>query len=517
MQKYSNTQIVDAVVIGTGAGGAPIIARLAKAGLSVVALEAGKFWDHKKDFATDEREQRKIYWNYERLSAGEDALAFGRNNSGIGVGGSTLAYTAYTPRPHPDDFTLYSDFGVGKDWPIGYKDLEAYYDELEEFLGVSGPTPYPWGPERNSGYPLPPNKINGAAQLMERGCEKLGIKTSPAATAILSAPDHKNAIGERQACINRGFCEAGCSTGAKASTDVTFIPLAIKHGAEIRTECFVSRLVVEDDTITTVNYLVDGQEKSQACRNVFLCGGSVETPRLLLMNDLANSSGQVGKNFMANVGLQLWGEFEALVHPYKGVPASLISEELRRPKDVDFASGYLLQSIGIMPLTYASQLTRATGIWGAELREKIARYNYVAGINIHGECLPSEHNYLELSSEKDELNLPKPRIFFSNGENEKKIAAHAEHYMQKIWKEAGAKNIFKVSRNSHLIGTCRMGNEAAEAVVDAQCKSFDIENLYISDNSVFPSSLIANPSLTIMANALRVADLFLKEYSPSEN
>lgn len=515
MQTYSNKEIVDAVIIGTGAGGAPIIARLAKAGLKVVALEAGKFWKPSQDFATDEREQRKLYWPHERLSAGEDAIPFGRNNSGMGVGGSTLAYTAYTPRPHPDDFTLHSDFGVGKDWPISYSDLEPYFDELEQFLGVSGPTPYPWGPKRNSGYPLPPHSINGAAQLMQIGCDKLQIKTSQAANAIVSEPYQQDHIGERQACINRGFCEAGCSTGAKGSTDVTFIPLAVHFGAEIRTECFVTKLEVKSGEISEVVYLKHGVEVSQLCKNVFLCGGAVETPRLLLMNDLANSSGQVGKNFMAHVGLQLWGEFEALVHPYKGVPASLISEDMRRPKDADFASGYLLQSIGVMPVTYASQFARATGTWGAALREQMSKYNHVAGINIHGECLPYEHNYLELAEETDMLNLPKPRIFFSNGENEKKMAVHGDTYMRDIWSRAGAQNMFTVSRNAHIIGTCRMGNSADDAVIDAQGKSFDVPNLYISDNSVFPSSLTVNPTLTIMANALRIADKFLKTHSKS--
>lgn len=515
MQKYKNKEIVDAVIIGTGAGGAPIIARLAQAGLKVVALEAGKFWKPKEEFATDEREQRKIYWDYERLSAGEDPIPFGRNNSGKGVGGSTLAYTAYTPRPHPEDFRLYSDFGVGKDWPIGYKDLEPYFDELEQFLGVSGPTPYPWGPPRNAGYPLPAHAINGAAQLMQIGCDEIQIKTSTAANAIVSEPYHQDHVGERQACTNRGFCEAGCSTGAKASTDVTFIPLAMHFGAEIRTDCFVTKLEVKAGHISEVVYLENGVEVSQLCKNVFLCGGAIETPRLLLMNNLANSNGQVGRNFMSHVSLQLWGEFEELVHPYKGVPASLISEDLRRPKDANFASGYLLQSIGVMPVTYASQYARATGTWGAALRQQISKYNHVAGIDIHGECLPYDHNYLELAEEKDELNLPKPRIFFSNGDNEKKMATHGDTYMTKIWTAAGAKNLFRVSRNAHIIGTCRMGHDASEAVVDAQGKSFEVQNLYISDNSVFPSSLTVNPTLTIMANALRTADMFLKTYSNS--
>src|SRR5687768_1399443 len=103
MRFFSTSETVDALVVGTGAGGAPLTARLAAAGLSVVALEAGKHWSPARDFATDERAQAKLFWNDERLSAGDDPLPFGNNNSGTGVGGSTLHYTAYVPRLQPDD------------------------------------------------------------------------------------------------------------------------------------------------------------------------------------------------------------------------------------------------------------------------------------------------------------------------------------------------------------------------------------------------------------------------------
>ena len=510
MRRFANNEIIDAVVIGTGAGGAPLLARLAKAGLKVMALEAGKHWNPKTHFATDEREQNKLFWNFERLSAGEDPVAFGRNNSGIGVGGSTLHYTAYTPRPSPDEFQLFSDFGVGTDWPITYFDLEPYFDELENFLGISGPSPYPWGPPRKTKYPLPPLPLNAPAQLMQRGCKKLGIKTSPAANAALSGPYYQEHVGMRQACTNRGFCQAGCNTGAKASMDVTYIPLAVHFGAEIRSECFAT--VFERNrqgNITSVVYKRNGKEEKQLCRNVFLCAGAVETPRLLLINGIANSSGQVGKNFMANVGLQVWGEFEEEVRPNKGIPGALISEDMRRPKDIDFASGYLIQSIGVMPVTYVSQLARAGGIWGEELRRKMRAFNHVAGINMHGECLPDENNYLELSDELDEIGLPKPRIYFTNNENEKNMSRHGEIIMRHIWKEAGAENVISYQRNAHTIGTCRMGISADDAVVDAAGQSFGVANLYICDNSVFPSSLTVNPALTIMALSLRTADLFL--------
>lgn len=508
-QAYPLTEIVDAVVIGTGAGGAPLMARLAAAGRSVVALDAGKFWDPARDFATDERSQEKLFWNDERLSAGGNPLPFGSNNSGIGVGGSTLHYTAYTPRAHSGDFRIHSEFGVGVDWPFGYPELQPYYTELEQFLGISGPSPYPWD-AHDQPYPLAPLPLNGAAQLMETACAALGIKTSPAPNAALSAPYFQAGVGWRRACTNRGFCQAGCTVGAKASMDVTFIPIALQNGAEVRSECFATRIETDKSgAVTGVVYVQDGREHHQPCRNVFLCGGAIESPRLLLINNLANGSGQVGKNFMAHTAIQLWGQFAEDIRPYKGIPGSLISEDTHRPKDADFAGGYLLQSIGVMPVTYATQFARAEGIWGSKLRDHMRGYNHVAGINICGDCLPYEHNYLELSGETDARGLPKPRVHFTAGENEKRMTAHGEKIMRAIWEEAGAKEVWALERYAHIIGTCRMGDDPAASVVDADCQSHDVAGLYIVDNSVFPSALSVNPALTIMALSLRTADKFL--------
>ena len=499
---------VDVVVIGTGAGGAPILARLAAAGLRVVALEAGRAWDPARDFATDEEAQSKLFWMDERLSAGSDPLIFGSNNSGIGVGGSTLHYTAYFPRAQADDFRLHSDFGAGVDWPIPYAEIEAYYPELETFLGLSGPGDYPWGAPR--GYPLPPLDLNGPAQLMQRACAALGIRTSAAPNAAASRPFFQEGYGWRAACTNRGFCQAGCSTGAKASMDVTFVPLAVSHGAEIRTECFVTRIETDaSGRADGVVYVQEGVERRQRCDAVFVCAGSVETPRLLLMNGMGNSSGQVGRNLMAHTGHQIWGRFKEAVRPWKGIPGSLISEDTHRPADADFAGGYLLQSIGVMPVTFATQLACARKLWGQDLLDQAAGYNHVAGINILGDCLPSPSNYLELSEELDGRGLPKPRVHFSAGENERRMTAHADRLMREIWVEAGAQDLWAYPRFAHVIGTCRMGADADTAVVDTDGECFDVPGLFIADNSTFPSALSANPSLTIMALSLRTADRFL--------
>lgn len=511
-------QPVDAVVIGTGAGGAPLMARLAAAGCSVVALEAGRHWNPAVDFATDEREQSKLYWSDERLSAGGNPVEFGRNNSGTGVGGSTLHFTGFVPRPLPDDFRVRTEFGVGEDWPLTYADLEPYYDEIERFIGVSGPSPYPWGPPRRASYPLAPLPINGAGQLMQRGCAALDIRTSPAPNAALSGSYYQEGVGYRAACTNRGFCEAGCSTGAKSSMDVTYIPLAVRAGAEIRPECFATHLETDrSGRATGVVYVHDGVEQRQRCRAVFLCAGAVETPRMLLLNGLANSSRQVGRNFMAHVGVQIWGQFEEDVRPFKGIPGAVISEDTHRPADADFAGGYLLQSIGVMPVTYASEFARQSGVWGGALREHLRGYNHTAGINVLGSCLPYEHNVLELSDELDHRGLPKPRVSFTYGENERRIVLHAEHVMREIWNSAGARDIWTYHRRAHTIGTCRMGTDPERAVVDPYGRAFDIPNLHISDNSTFPSSLTANPALTIMALSLRTADRYLERRSRGES
>ncbi len=516
MRRFREDEVVDAVIIGTGAGGGPLLWRLARAGLKVVALEAGRAWHPARDFATDEVAQEPLFWTDERLSAGANPLAFGNNNSGVGVGGSTLHYTAYTPRPQPDDLRLHTEFGVGRDWPLNFEDLESYFDELETFLGISGPSPYPWGPARKKSYALAPLPLNGAAQLMTRGAAKLGLRTSPAPNAALSGPYYQPGVGWRPACTNRGFCQAGCSVGAKASVDVTFIPAAFGCGAEIRPETFVTGFERDGQgRMSAVVYrTADGQEKRQLCRNVFLCAGAIETPRLLLRTGLANGSGQVGRNFMAHTGVQVWGEFDQEVRPWKGIPGGLISEDTHRPKDANFAGGYLLQSIGVMPVTYATQRARSDQpLHGAALGEHLRRYNHVAGINILGECLPSETNFVELSDENDARGLPKPRVHFTAGPNDLKMTAHAETNMRAIWEGAGGRELWSFQRFAHTIGTCRMGTEAADSVVDRDGRAWDVPGLFICDNSVFPSALAVNPALTIMAVSLRTADQFLRKNS----
>ena len=176
MRTYENESTVDVVVIGTGAGAAPVLARLAEAGLSVVALEAGRWWHAADEFSADEVAMADLYWLGERISAGETPTAFGGNNSGTGVGGSMLHWGAFVPRADPRDLKLRTDTGLGEDFPLTYEELVPYYEEVERFLGVAGPVHYPWDPQRR--YPLGPIALNAPALAMRKGYAAIGVRTS---------------------------------------------------------------------------------------------------------------------------------------------------------------------------------------------------------------------------------------------------------------------------------------------------------------------------------------------------
>ena len=368
MRRHEPSETVDAVVVGTGAGGAPLLAELARAGLRVVALEAGRNRTP-ADFTPDEVAASDLYWLDERLSAGANPLAFGANNSGIGVGGSMLHWGAFCPRPDHHDLRLRTETGAGQDWPLTHEELTHHLERVERFIGVSGPDPYPWDPGRH--YELPPVPRNAPAHLMQAGGVALGLRTADAPAALVSHDRQQPDGPPRQACVNCGACHQGCRNGAKTSMDVTYLPAAVAHGAEIRPECFVHGLDRDrSGRITGVIYRSNGRDIRQRCRAVFLCAGAVETPRLLLHTGIGNASGQVGRNFMAHVATQVWGTFaEAETRPNKGYPSPPSSPRTPSvPHGASFAGGYLhsesrhrARHLGRM------QVARGRGLWGKPL------------------------------------------------------------------------------------------------------------------------------------------------------
>lgn len=508
MREYSEEEEIDFAIVGTGAGGGTLACRLAEAGFSVIAFDAGPYWRPLEDFASDETEQAKLYWTDERIVDGDDPIEMGKNNSGKSVGGSTVHFAMVSLRFRPEWFKSRTKLGYGVDWPLDWREMWRYYAEVEDALKISGPVRYPWGPKRPR-YPYRAHPLNAAAAYLARGAEALGIEWTQTPIATLSAPR-----GKAHPCVYRGFCVAGCSTNAKQSVLVTWLPRALGAGAEIRDLAMVGRVEVKDGRATGVHYHREGNWRFQKAKNVVVAGYAIETPRLLLNSansefpdGLANSSGLVGKNLMVQLNQATWGQVADEVRSYKGPPSLAITEHWNYDDNKDFFGGYCYMSQGPLPVTWAQELAGSRGLWGQRLVDEMLRYNHSVGLKMVGEVLPYEHNRVTLTQERDQYGLPIPRVTFSYGDNERAMIEHALDFMDRSLEATGATERWKQWDDTcHLNGTARMGDNPATSIVNADCRSWDIPNLWICDGSVFPTVGGVNPSLTIQAIACRTAD-----------
>ena len=200
MRQYADDEVVDFAIVGTGAGGGTLACKLAEYGFSVVALDGGPYWRPLEDFASDEHHQAKLYWTDERVVDGDNPLELGPNNSGQSVGGSTVHFAMVSLRFRPEWFNSRSKLGYGADWPLDWREMWSYYDEVEDALKISGPVNYPWGPKRPR-YPYRAHELNAAALVLAEGAEALGIAWAPAPLATVSAPR-----GHSPPCVYRGMC-----------------------------------------------------------------------------------------------------------------------------------------------------------------------------------------------------------------------------------------------------------------------------------------------------------------------
>ncbi len=511
MREYAENDPVDFAIVGTGAGGGTLACKLAEAGFSVVAFDVGPWWRPLEDFASDETHQEKLFWTDERICDGENPLELGSNNSGQSVGGSTVHFAMVSLRFRPEWFKSRTLLGYGADWPLDWREMWRYYAEVEQALKISGPVNYPWGPKRPR-YPYRPHELNAAGVVLAKGAEAMGIDWTPTPLATVSAPR-----GQSPPCVYRGFCVAGCATNAKQSALITWIPRAVKAGAEIRDLAMVGRIETDPATgrVTGVHYHREDHWHFQKARNVVVAGYAIETPRLLLNsastrhpNGLANSSGLVGRYLMTQANQAVFGTMEQEVRWYKGPPSLALTEHWNyADKGKDFFGGYAYMSQGPLPAAWASTLAGARGLWGAKLVAEMEKYNHSVGLKIVGEVLPDERNRVTLADEKDRFGLPIARVTFSYGENDKKLIAHSLRFMRQALDAAGVRELWdETDDTAHLNGTARMGNDPRSSVVNADCRSWDVPNLWICDGSVFPTVGGVNPSLTIQAIACRTAD-----------
>jgi choline dehydrogenase-like flavoprotein len=296
---------------------------------------------------------------------------------------------------------------------------------------------------------------------------------------------------------------------------VTWLPRALRAGAEIRDLAMVGR--VETDAaglVSGVHYIRQRRWRFQKARNVVVAGYAIETPRLLLNSasarfpdGLANSSGLVGRNLMAQSNQAVWGLLDEEVRWYKGPPSLAITEHWNyEDRGKDFFGGYSYMSQGPLPQLWANTQMSAHGLWGERLLAAMENYNHQVGLKIVGEMLAHDSNRVTLAEDKDQYGLPIPRVSYSWCDNDKRLIDHALRFMTRALQAIDARDIWVQEDDTcHLNGTARMGDDPRTSVVDADCRSWDIRNLWICDGSVFPTVGGVNPSLTIQAVACRTA------------
>jgi choline dehydrogenase-like flavoprotein len=536
----------DCIVIGSGPGGAPFAWRLASKGMNVLIIEAGGRYNPYTDYALNKKDWEKkgfphrtrinhTFGKRQNLDEKYSHLKSWNKASGklnqskerkyfeyqhvVGVGGTTLHFQGEAHRLHPSAFRMKSLYGVAEDWPIGYKDLEAYYTEVEKIVGVAGPNEIP-SRSRSAPYPLPPHKLSFASQVIQKGCKQLGLELLPNSVAILS-----HAYRDTPPCNYCNGCVWGCPRKDKGSVDVTFIPLAEKSGrCEVRTNAYASKIEVEkkngDKKVKGVFYYdKDGKEQFVDGDFIAVACGAVETPRLLL-NSGINENGLVGKNFMETVFYQVAAFHPQRLDSYRGIPIDSVIWKWNEPNPkLGFHGGFrVFPTAGSAtgPVNYALRFHEG---WGEEFVKEVEKwFGHAIGMGGIGEFLPNKDTFVTVDENvKDEFGVPVASIQSFVGESELKIIESMEKTSKEILRASGAGEIveefstYDFFSASHVFGTCRMGKDPEKSVVGPDLKSHEVDNLLVTDASVFPSSGGGDaPSLTIEALSLRAADLLIK-------
>ena len=504
------------VIIGSGAGGGTLANELSQKGIKVVLLEAGGH-QSSATFLNDEWASfKQLAWTDMRTTSGNFRLAKDFPNLPTWicktVGGTTTHWAGASLRFHEHEFharTTYGEIAGANllDWPLTLAELEPYYARAEDKMGVTRTNDIPGLPGNNNFKVF----YNGAQKLGYKGCStgRMAINSRPRAG--------------RTSCRQLGFCFQGCKMGAKWSTLYTEIPAALATGhCELRSECHVSR--IEHDAsgkVTGVVYFdAAGHEQRQRARVVCVAGNAIETPRLLLLSasgkypdGLANSSGQVGRNYMRHCTGSVYAAFEEPVHMYRGTTmAGVITDEAHHDPKRGFAAGYELETVSV-GLPFAAAFIEPGG-WGPDFTYFMDHYANLAGMWIVGEDMPQASNRVTLNtSAKDQWGLPAPHVHYDDHANDLAMREHGFKQGTALYEAVGAKRVFRTPPypSTHNLGTCRMSAKPSDGVVNAHGQAHEIANLFVSDGSQYTTSAAANPTLTIVTLAIRQAEFIAQQ------
>ncbi len=552
----------DVCVVGSGAGAGPVIFELSRAGYKVVVLEKGP-WFKTEDFSKDEMvaTRRSVYTpnlkdeSHVLVTQNEDGDWMSKSTYASGkdfwngscVGGSSNFMSAYFHRLKPKDFRLLSEYGPIKDaniadWPISYEDMEPYYAKVESMVGVSGKViPHSFlEPRSTPDFPYPALGENIFASWLDKAAAKLDYELIPAPRGILSRPKD-----DRNSCFYSNYCGSyGCSSDAKGSSRVALINEALKTGnCSVLPNSKVFHLETDGNgNIQKANfYDKSGQKQFVKAKLFVVAAQAIETSRLLLMsknsdfeNGLSNNAGQVGKNLVFSGGGIGSGQFffddltadEAKSLDAKGLFINRALQQWYEIDDKEFGGKVKGGTIDFVS-EHANAVTKAVKlkfngdklIYGSALKEKLKSYfteQRKLKFEIFVDWLPNDYCKVELDNDvKDKWGDPVAKIWLGYHEHDLKVGRYLAEKAEALFKEVGMKNVQSsvsggVSANLQA-GGCRFGNDPKTSVLDKNCKSHEVRNLYITDGSFMPTGGSVTYTFSIYANSFRVADQMLKD------
>ncbi len=509
------------VIIGSGAGGGTLANELCQKGIKVVLLEAGPRHTI-NDFVNNEWAAfQMLSWLDKRTASGTWRIAtdFPKLPAWIckTVGGTTVHWAGASLRFQEHEFRTRSTYGPLEggsllDWPITLADLEPYYAKAEDKMGVT----------RTNNIPGLPGNNNFT--VMYWGATRAGYTgVSTGRMAINSRPR-----ANRSSCWQMGFCFQGCKSGAKWSTLYTEIPAAEATGRlDLRPQSMV--LQIQHDASGKINGVLyadaSGAQHVQKARAVCVAGNSIETPRLLLNSHsskypdgLANSSGEVGRNYMRHMTGSVFAIFNEPVHMYRGTTmAGIVMDESRNDPKRGFVGGYHMETISLgIPFLAAFLIP---GAWGRDYTRLLEGYSNMAGMWLIGEDMPRPTNRITPHpTEKDQFGLPIPDVHYDDHANDIAMRNNAYKQGDAVYQAVEAVRTIEVPPypSTHNLGTCRMSANPRDGVCNKFGQTHDIANLFISDGSQFTTGGAENPTLTIVTLAIRQADYIADQMSKNQ-
>jgi choline dehydrogenase-like flavoprotein len=539
----------DVVVVGAGVAGGMVAYRLAQAGARVLMLEAGSrnpsraemvgsyatattpkplhspFVQIEADLKAPSPDSSSTYYEQPPAPHAQYKSTYERR-----TGGSTWHWLGHTPRMLRSDFEMRSRYGRGPDfpagmvdWPISYDDLEPWYCEAEREMGVAG-SHEEWNnlfeSQRSKPFPMTmiwPSYSDRWIADRINGQEFEGIKYQ-----VRSTPSARNSelYDGRPACAGNSICVPLCPIGAKYDGGV-HVAKATRAGASLWERCVVTKLEKDaDGTVHTVHYMTyGGQPLVVSAGVVVVAAHAIETPKLLLLSNLANSTDQVGRYLMDHLSKSTYGIAPEKLFPFRGPPSTSGIESFR---DGDFRKDRAGFRVSLnndgwsrRNAPYAEIIDFVTNeqLIGADLQSALfERVSRQLRLSCSVEVSPDPNNRVELSTKTDALGIAQPKVTFTPSDYSFRGLAQATKTLKDMFQRIGASEVDVNEQDlkaydgaGHIMGTCRMGSDPKSSVVDAECRTFDHPNLFIVGSAVFPTVGSPNPTLTLAALALRAA------------